>query len=262
MQVFQPFPMLPGRRAQAWLHRPAYRRPRHFHAEPELNFVFHGRATMGVGENTFELEPGDVLLLRPGQDHEMLSATADLELVVVAVTPDLAERCMLRRFPAGSRPFRLYAEEVPAIREQLLSLDAPTSAENHERIVSHLFRSTEGRFEQGHPTARRVLNVIGRSPEVSSVRLARDLRVQPSELSRHFHESLGLRVVDFRARQRLMRFIQLVDMGRSFTHAAHEASFGSYAQCHRVFHQYLGCSPSDYFVSHRPRINARCAPLL
>ena len=261
MQLYQPFPMLPGHRAQAWLHRPAYRRPRHFHAEPELNFVFHGRATMGVGESSFDLERGDVLLLRPGQDHEMLSATADLELVVVAVTPELAERCMLRRFPAGSRPFRLSAAEIPAMRDQLVSLDAPTNGEQHERIVGSLFGATEGRFDQGHPTARRALDVIGKRPGTSSVRLAQDLRVQPSELSRHFHEHLGLRVVEFRARQRLMRFIQLVDQGRSFTHAAHEASFGSYAQCHRVFHQYLGCSPSDYFASHRLRIDARYNPL-
>src|SRR6478736_8520005 len=174
MQVFQPFPMLPGRRAQAWLHRPAYRRPRHFHAEPELNFVFHGHATMGVGETTVDLERGDVLLLRPGQDHEMLRASEDLELVVVAVTPELAERCLLRRLPAGLMPFRLTTAEIPAIREQLLFLDAPTGGENHERIVGNLFGGAVGRFDQGHPTARRVLDAMFRSPGLSSGRMAHE----------------------------------------------------------------------------------------
>lgn len=147
------------------------------------------------------------------------------------------------------------------IREQLLSLDAPVHGETHERIVGNLFRSTEDRFDRGHPTARKVLEVIGKSPEVSSLRLARELRAQPSELSRHFHEHIGLGVAEFRARQRLMRFIQLVDLGRSFTEAALEAAFGSYAQCHRVFRRHLGCSPTDYFLNHRARIDAHYEPL-
>jgi AraC-like DNA-binding protein len=253
--------MQSGHRAQAWLHRPAYRRPRHFHAEPELNFVFRGRAVMGVGEGTVSMEAGDVLLLHPGQDHEMLTATDDLELVVAAVTPELMHRCLLRSLPAGSRPFRLPTEEMRVVSEQLLSLDAPTTAEAHERLVGDLFGRTEGRFDPGHPTARRALELIDKRPDASSARLARAIRVQPSELSRQVHGQLGLRFVDFRARQRLMRFILLVDAGRTFTHAALDAGFGSYAQCHRVFHRYLACSPTDYFTSRRSAINGRCEPL-
>lgn len=258
--VYQPFPMLSGHRAQAWLHRPAYRRPRHFHAEPELNFVFRGSAKMGVGNLVLDMTPGQVLLLRPGQDHEMLQASDDLELVVVALTPELAARCLRGPLPAESRPFQLPAEDVRTIRRQLLSLDAPTGAENHERIVGDLFGYSEGHFERGHLLARRTLAAVSERLDVVSSRLAGELRVQPSELSRHFHRSLGLRLVDFRTRHRLMRFIQLVDAGNPFTRAALEASFGSYAQCHRAFHQYLGCTPRDYFTERREGIDNRFEP--
>lgn len=57
-----------------------------------------------------------------------------------------------------------------------------------------------------------------------------------------------------------MRFIRLVDAGRSLTRAALEASFGSYAQCHRVFHQYLGCTPRVYFAAGRAEIDSRLEP--
>jgi len=57
-----------------------------------------------------------------------------------------------------------------------------------------------------------------------------------------------------------MRFIQCVDRGSSFTRAALEASFGSYAQCHRVFRQYLGCTPRDYFAVRRIEIDDRFGP--
>jgi AraC-like DNA-binding protein len=215
---------------------------------------------MGVGNFVFDMTPGQVLLLRPGQDHEMLEASADLELVVVALTPELALRCLRGTLPAESRPFQLPPDDVPEIRRQLLSLDSPTSAENHERIVGDLFEYSEAHFERGHLLARRTLAAVSQRLDVASARLAGELRVQPSELSRHFHRSLGLRLVDFRTRHRLMRFIQLVDAGSPLTRAALEASFGSYAQCHRAFRQYLGCTPRDYFTVGRAGIDNRFEP--
>lgn len=215
---------------------------------------------MGVGEFVFDMHPRDVLLLRPGQDHEMLQASEDLELLVVALTPELAARCLRGPLPAESRPFRLPAAEAETLRSQLLSLDVPTSAENQERIVADLFAYSERHFERGHPIACRALAVVAQNPDIASSRVARGLRVQPSELSRSFHRHLGLRLVDYRARHRLMRFIRLVDAGRSLTRAALEASFGSYAQCHRVFHQYLGCTPRVYFAAGRAEIDSRLEP--
>jgi AraC-like DNA-binding protein len=215
---------------------------------------------MGVGDLSFDMHAGDVLLLRPGQDHEMLQASDDLELVVVALTPELASRCLQGPLTAAPRPFQLPGEETRALRAQLLSLDAPTSSENHERIVGDVFGYTEGHLERGHCIARRTLTALSQRQDILSSQLAQDLHVQPSELSRYFHRHLGLRLVDFRTRQRLMCFIRLVDAGNSFTRAALEASFGSYAQCHRAFHQYLGCTPRVYFAAGRAEVDCRLEP--
>lgn len=57
-----------------------------------------------------------------------------------------------------------------------------------------------------------------------------------------------------------MRFICFVDSGMPLTRAALEASFGSYAQCHRAFRQYLGCTPRVYFTTTREEIDRRVAP--
>ena len=77
--LFQAFPMLAGRAAQAWRHQPAFHRPRHFHAEPELNLVVRGHARIGVGERTFLLTAGMLLAFQPGQDHELIEASPDLD---------------------------------------------------------------------------------------------------------------------------------------------------------------------------------------
>jgi quercetin dioxygenase-like cupin family protein len=90
--LFQPFPMLAGRRSQVWRHQPAYRRPRHFHDEPELNLVIAGRGVVGVGDHTLAVAAGESLLFQPGQDHVLLDSSEDFDLFVLAMSPELAER--------------------------------------------------------------------------------------------------------------------------------------------------------------------------
>lgn len=53
-----------------------------------------------------------------------------------------------------------------------------------------------------------------------------------------------------------MEFIKLVDAGRPLSHAALDADFGSYAQCHRVFRRFVGVAPHDYFAGERWRVDS------
>ena len=68
-----------------------------------------------------------------------------------------------------------------------------------------------------------------------------------SEVSRYFHRDIGLTLVAYRTRLRLIRFIQLVEGGRNFLTAAIEAGFGSYSQCHRAFQRAFDCAPRLFF---------------
>src|SRR5689334_4660767 len=67
--LYQPFPIPGAARGHIWHHVPATRRPRHFHAEPELNLIAAGRAAFGMGEAVMAVEAGDLLWWPPGQDH-------------------------------------------------------------------------------------------------------------------------------------------------------------------------------------------------
>ena len=89
--LYQPFPMVtPQVRAQVWRHAPQFRRPRHFHDEPEINLVVAGSGRFGVGDTTFTAQAGDLLWFTPGQDHVLLEASDDFDLFVVALTPELS----------------------------------------------------------------------------------------------------------------------------------------------------------------------------
>lgn len=253
--LHQPFPMLPGRRAQVWRHQPAFRRPRHFHAEPEINMVFRGSALMGVGSREILLGPGELIFIKPAQDHIMLEASDDLELLVLAAEPELAERFSASAYPV--EPCKLRADEGRAAKlwDELVHLGDLSDPHTHEASVARLFEWALPQHPRGHVTARRALEVLLRDPSVPATELARALGSAPAELSRHFSDQLGVRFVEARARVRLMRFIAQVDAGSSVTSAA-LAHFGSYPHCHRVFTRHLGCSPRAFFHGERQLVAA------
>ena len=92
--LYQPFPLPTRARGHVWRHKPATRRPRHFHAEPELNLVTAGTARFGMGDLAIDVGPGDLLWWPPGQDHVLLDASVDFDLFVVGVTPELSDRVL------------------------------------------------------------------------------------------------------------------------------------------------------------------------
>jgi AraC-like DNA-binding protein len=254
--VFQPFPMLAGRRAQIWRHQPQYRRPRHFHAEPELNVVIAGACVVGVGDRAFRLAAGQMLLFQPGQDHVLLEASEELDLFVLALTPALADRAVGLRALAttGSGVMSLPDAELAASElAGLCRVEDPVAGETR---LAERFLSAVRSGSSAHVLSRRALEVARCEPGVSGGALARRLSTAPSLVSRRFHGELGLPLVEYRARMKLMRFITFVDAGRPMTRAAFDADFGSYAQCHRVFQRALGCSPREYFAGARERVDA------
>lgn len=266
--LYQPFPMQPRHRGQVWRHHPAYWRPRHFHREPELNFVFRGRARMGVGAHVVEMTAGDGLLLLPGQDHALLEASSDLELYVSALDPEVAEHCVHRPLPTGTACLRLQEKEVEHVRGQLHHLASTTDPTQHETIVGDLLSQATSVLAPGHPVVRKALEQLGRDPSLDGAALSQALKVHRSDLGRYVQRDLGVPLVKYRNRLRLMRFIARVDDGHTLTSAALEAGFGSYQQCHRMFVGHLGCSPRRYFSGHRRDVDellardahARAAP--
>jgi len=246
--------MLPRRRAQAWRHQPQYRRPRHFHQEPELNLVVRGSCTVGMGTRTVTLATGEFVVFAPGQDHVLLDHSDDFDLFVVALTPELAGRVVGERaaLPCGVSAF--VPNALVRRVEQLEAVGATSDAAAVERELGELFASVLSETPRSHVLSRRAASAIAADPNTSEADLAARLRTTPSGISRHFRSDLGLTLVEHRARMRLMAFVAAVEQGASLTSAAFSAGFGSYAQCHRVFRRLLEQSPRSYFDGGRERV--------
>jgi AraC-like DNA-binding protein len=99
-----------------------------------------------------------------------------------------------------------------------------------------------------HVLTRRALSTMTDAPDLGRDLLARQVRASPSEISRYFHRDVGMTLVQYRTRLRLLRFIRHVDAhAGNWTAAASSAGFGSYSQCHRMFQAEIGCAPRDFF---------------
>jgi AraC-like DNA-binding protein len=252
--LYQPFPIPGTARGHVWHHVPATRRPRHFHPEPELNLIAAGHALFGVGEGTISVSPGDLLWWPPGQDHVLLDATPDLDLYVIGVTPAFSEQVLADRpssASGGTTQLRLDRDALEGLRTACAAQMSGGDAAAVERHVGDLWRQAH-RLRAGmsdhHPlTVRALTSLLGR-PDLKRSELARLIHGNASEVSRYFHRDLGLTLVAYRTRLRLIRFIQLVEHDhRSFLAAAIEAGFGSYSQCHRTFQQAFDCTPRVFF---------------
>jgi AraC-like DNA-binding protein len=211
---------------------------------------------MGVGDRVEELSAGDLLMLQPGQDHVLLRASADLELFVMALTPELEERCGARQQRASGLRARLAGSELPELRERLCQLGQLRDGMAAEQRVSELFAQAQARVPACHVVSRRALQSVAEAPELGAAGLARRFNTSTSQLSRHFPGDVGVTLVEYRSRLRLMKFIDLADRGMSFTAAALGAEFGSYAQCSRVFKRLLGHAPGEYFSGARALVDA------
>jgi AraC-like DNA-binding protein/mannose-6-phosphate isomerase-like protein (cupin superfamily) len=244
-------------RAFVWKHSPidGGRRPRHFHIEPELNLIASGRASFGVGKATVEVSRGDLLRFPPGQDHVLLEASPDLFLFAIGMDPDFSSQ-ILRRDEASMAPLhmRLAPQDFEALLVRASAIVDRTGVEQPcAELWEHahwLGRMRESRSVRPlHVLARRALSDVSRAPGLGLAALSASLHARASEVSRYFHQDVGMTFVQFRTRLRLLSFIRLVDTGMSLMSAAEASHFGSYSQCHRAFQAELGCSPRGFFHS-------------
>jgi AraC-like DNA-binding protein len=263
--LLQHFPMLPGARGQVWRHQPAYWRPAHFHPEVEINFVSRGVARIAVGRQIADVAAGSLVSFVPGQSHELLAGSPDLELWVVGATPDLADAIgCTQRSAATAQAFHQHL--APGVAAGVLDRCMSTLADGErssEPIAASILcasaatGATAAEPIRWDPLVVRALRCLATSPESSRRSLARVLRVSEAEFSRRFHAQLGVPFQHYRHRIRVMDFVERLGLGsHSYLRAAREAGFGSYSQCLRAFQQIVGCSPRSYQHAGRKALDA------
>jgi AraC-like DNA-binding protein len=242
-------------------------RPRlHRHIELELNLVVRGTSSYLLGERRYELTPGTLTWLFPGQGHVLVDESADHELWWAVFRPRLVartattqrERPLLRGDPFGRFSRRLDPEAVRRLAALLQEVRGAETADSAlaNAGLGYLLILAWGLFLKSsdvvegtdlHPAVETVARLLRTDPHAGDLaRLAEAATLSPSHLSRLFKAQMGVSISRFRNQQRFERFLTLYGGGRSTTAlaAALEAGFGSYAQFYRVFRELTGRKPA------------------
>jgi AraC-like DNA-binding protein/quercetin dioxygenase-like cupin family protein len=266
--LYQAF--LPDRSQRAFVWKFAQatggRRPRHFHSEPELNLLTQGTAKFGVGHRIINARAGDLLAFPSGQDHVLLEASQDLYLFAIGLDRSYASKTLgFCVEPVAPLHVRLEPGELATLTDKAAALvdrkdAAQLGAELWQRVHWLARRAAPSASRGAHVLTRRALQLLAGAPELGLEALAETLRAHPSEISRHFHADLGMTLVRYRRRLRLLQLIDDVDAGEDLMNAACAAGFGSYSQCHRTFHSELGCAPRQFFSGLREQMQVAYEP--
>jgi AraC-like DNA-binding protein len=226
----------------------------HVHAEMEFNLIVQGSGSWVLEGNSYEIKPGTLIWLLPGQRHRLVRSPK-LQMWVVNLRPDLIDAEWMRELAA--EPLKQLAGEELVDLDRLLSQVAQDSDEPsvYNSGIAYLIRrvwrasrdSPPASLRPMHPAVSRALMVLrGDTEGISLTALAKEAGVASHYLSRLLIEHTGRSFVDWRNQIRVERFMDAYRSGTSLQDVATLAGFGSYAAFHRVFNEMIGCSPSDW----------------
>jgi AraC-like DNA-binding protein len=246
----------------------------HRHQELELNLVVRGSASYLLGERRYELTPGTLTWLFPGQRHVLVDESSDHELWWAVFRPSLVAqtattpqtRPLLEHDPIGQFSRRLDPARVPrldALLRELLQAETTDDALFNVGLAYLLLAAWRAFLDTDqvvpgidvHPAVELVARKLQTAPGASDLEtLARAAGLSPSHLSRIFKAQTGVSITRFRNQRRLAHFMLLYGQGRHTTAlaAALQAGFGSYAQFYRVIRAETGGSPSALRATRMP----------
>jgi len=251
-----------------WPHAmPAPIHQRHRHTELELNLVLRGTGRYLVEDRSYELKPGALIWLFPGQQHILLDMSPDYRMWIVVFRPRLLKRLCgdpTRRVLKAAAPEGDFCRQLSdSVRRKLDRQFDDLYGRGHDTLhlntaLAATLLDSWAAFQDAdqpvlradlHPAVQKAARLIQDSPEIDDLSdLARRTGLSRTRLSELFKRQTGVALVEFRNRSRLEKFHSLLattpPAERKLLPLALEAGFGSYQQFYRVFKQRTGRNPA------------------
>ena len=248
--------------------------PPHRHDFYELYCLLSDSYTYHVEDNQYELHPGTLILVPPGETHwpELQGPPRDIERIVLWLNPEFISSLSiflpktLGAMGSNRQDEHLIVPEEKTyhvILNLLYSLlyeknraDADSQYLCHlilSQLLIHISRVLNQRTKpQEDPGTRygeimkvhEYINAHYRE-SLSVSDLAQRFFLDKNTMTRQFKRIIGMTPGDYIRRKRLENARELIRQGYSIQHAGYSSGFSDYSAFFRAFRQYYGMSPGD-----------------
>jgi len=254
--------------------------PPHWHEVVELVYVLDGGLKVGVNNEVYTMDPGDILLITGGDVHYFVPVPRQINRLIVhfdmsyfeAVCPEAKNKrfsriLMKRNNACGNDPdvHKLLEDQLSEIISEYNTQREAYKIVLRARlfdILAILLRNVP--MQDCSPQERkRQLNRLSRLENVfryveenysSGITLAEAAAVANfSEFyfTRFFREATGMTFGKYLSNYRVEKAVQFMkNSDDSITEIVFKSGFGSVKTFNRVFRQLKGCSPSSYRKSN------------
>ena len=252
---------------------------RHSHDYYEFYFFVEGSVTMEIGERSYPLSQGDVIVVPPGVEHRawITDPGVPYRRFVFWISRDYARALagqsenylyVLRRAEAAKGELRHFdLLDFNTVRSGLFALldELHSDRFGKEEQVSlqicslllHLSRSV---YEQSRrPTPRESASTYEAitafidthlEEELSLQRIAGEFYLSKYYISHLFRDSVGVSVHQYITKKRLSACANSILVGAKVSEICRAYGFGDYSAFYRAFRKEFGTSPSDYREVH------------
>lgn len=243
----------------------------HTHTTAELFYFIEGRAVYHIEGNSYTLQPGDILLMRPSeahyieQDPEVPYERICLNFETTVLSPLDPENTLLRPYydrEAGKRNHYRTAGTANSICRTYL--DNILAAENRLNAISNLmllldricrmFDREGSAGSQPDTLEYRIVRYINQNleKELSLDRLCDRFYISRAQLCRRFKRITGTSVGKYITAKRLIAAQNLLRQGKKPTEVYAACGYQDYSTFYRAYLQYFGYSPKDKSLLNEP----------
>jgi len=261
--------------------------PVHWHSAAEIIMPIENIYTAVIDGVTHTLKPGEVLLIPPGELHELFAPPSGRRMILqfdisqfthmngFDSTLAMLRPCTILRTGRDDELLAALRPMLDEIMDEYFGVSPLREAQAYSLLIQFLVKLGRKLLTEGHASApsiqtepakrrkdierfMRVCRYIREhcTENISAEDAAREAGLSKFHFVRMFKQFTGVSFLTYLNRERIhIAEALLIEPNVTITEVAMRSGFGSLATFNRVFKEYKRCTPSQYKMLHGQHIH-------